>query len=148
MISEMNLVGSSSALVSSSGRSKTIDTSISPMSLSAEVHYKHRSCPIFEGTNCRVGQTGRAAGYSVDVISCGLIGVGRFLCDFCFVTSGSSDTSRFHEPLIPDCPVLPLGSSIVQLNKISLHVVGLEKIVEFDQGCGAVEASLFDSTEM
>ena len=40
---------------------------------------------------------------------------------------------------------LKRASLVVQLNKISLHVVGLEKIVEFAQCCGMVEASLFDS---
>ena len=86
----------------------------------------------------------------MDVISLGLIGVGRFLCDFGFVIVPQLDhlipSPSFHVPLIPDCLVLPLGSRVVQLNKISLHVVGSEKIVEFAQCCGTVEASLFDST--
>ena len=83
-------------------------------------------------------------------ISLDLIGVGRFLCDFGFAIVPQLDhlmpSPSFHVPLIPDCLVLPSGSRTVQLDKISLYVVGLEKIVEFAQRCGTVEASLFDSS--
>ena len=93
VISEMSLSGSStSALASSSGRSRTIDTHSSAAALSdnALVWGGAAKTSSVRSKELTVGQTGRgfsgcSTRYSEDIICRDLIGVGRFSCYVDFV---------------------------------------------------------------
>jgi len=136
----------SSALASSSSRSKTIasprhlflcvlvgllglfvfaNTSLPffycpvTMSLSVRVRYRLRPCAMFKGICWRANRQqvfGCGTGSSVNVSGWGLIRVRRFLRDFRFMVvphlGHCIPSTSFHVQLIPDCFMLPLGSTL------------------------------------